>query len=65
MLYGLVDDGTIVTIATDGKATTKSKLDTTLAKGVAATVDFNPVAEAVVRVMGAGREMNEPAGQCR
>ena len=24
MLYGLVDDGTIVTIATDGKATTKS-----------------------------------------
>ena len=40
MLYGLVDDGTIVTIATDGKATVKSKLDTMLAKGVAATVDF-------------------------
>ena len=52
MLYGLVDDGTIVTIATDGKATTKSKLDTMLAKGVAATVDFNPVADRL-RVMGA------------
>ena len=52
LLYGLVDDGTIVTIATDGKATTKSKLDTMLAKGVAATVDFNPVADRL-RVMGA------------
>ena len=51
MLYGLVDDGTIVTIATDGKATVKSKLDTMLAKGVAATVDFNPVADRL-RVMG-------------
>src|SRR5438034_3223411 len=30
MLYGLVDDGTIVTIAMDGKATMKSKLDTML-----------------------------------
>jgi len=50
MLYGLVDDGTIVTIATDGKATVKSKLDTMLAKGVAATVDFNPVADRL-RVM--------------
>src|SRR5438046_8477447 len=51
MLYGLVDDGTIVTIAMDGKATMKSKLDTMLAKGVAATVDFNPVADRL-RVMG-------------
>jgi hypothetical protein len=50
-LYGLVDDGTIVTIATDGKATAKSKLDTMLAKGVVATVDFNPVADRL-RVMG-------------
>lgn len=50
-LYGLVDDGTIVIIAGDGKATTKSKLDTTLAKGVTATVDFNPVADRL-RVMG-------------
>ena len=35
----------------DGKATTKSKLDTTLAKGVVATVDFNPAADRL-RVMG-------------
>ena len=51
MLYGLVDDGTIVTIAMDGKATMKSKLDTMLPKGVAATVDFNPAADRL-RVMG-------------
>lgn len=52
MLYGLVDDGTVVTIASDGKATMKSKLDTMVAKGVAVTVDFNPVADRL-RVMGA------------
>jgi hypothetical protein len=52
LLYGLVDDGTVVSIAADGKATTKSKLDTMLARGVAATVDFNPVADRL-RVMGA------------
>ena len=51
LLYGLVDDGTVVTIAADGKATMKSKLDTMLAKGVTATVDFNPVADRL-RVMG-------------
>lgn len=51
LLYGLVDDGTVVTIATDGKATMKSKLDTMLTKGVTATVDFNPVADRL-RVMG-------------
>lgn len=51
LLYGLVDDGTVVTIAKDGKATVKSKLETTLAKGVNATVDFNPVADRL-RVMG-------------
>ena len=51
LLYGLVDDGTVVTIAADGKATVKSKLDTMLAKGVTATVDFNPVADRL-RVMG-------------
>jgi hypothetical protein len=51
MLYGLVDDGTVVTIAPDGKATMKSKLDTMLTKGVTATVDFNPVADRL-RVMG-------------
>ena len=52
LLYGLVDDGTVVTIAADGKATQKSKLDTMLAKGVMATVDFNPAADRL-RVMGA------------
>lgn len=51
LLYGLVDDGTVVTIAKDGKATVKSKLETMLNKGVAATVDFNPVADRL-RVMG-------------
>ena len=51
LLYGLVDDGTVVTIAADGKATMKSKLETMLAKGVSATVDFNPVADRL-RVMG-------------
>ena len=51
LLYGLVDDGTVVTIAADGKATMKSKLDTMLVKGVVATVDFNPVADRL-RVMG-------------
>lgn len=52
LLYGLVDDGTVVTIAKDGKATMKSKLDTMIAKGVPVTVDFNPVADRL-RVMGA------------
>lgn len=51
MLYGLVDDGTVVTIAKDGKATMKSKLETTLAKGVWGTVDFNPVADRL-RIIG-------------
>ena len=51
MLYGLVDDGTVVTIDKAGKATMKSKLDTMLTKGVTATVDFNPVADRL-RVMG-------------
>jgi hypothetical protein len=52
MLYGVVDDGTVVTIAADGKATKKSTLDTMLAKGTVATVDFNPVADRL-RIMGA------------
>lgn len=37
LLYGLVEDGTVVTIAKDGKATMKSKLDTMIAKGVPVT----------------------------
>jgi len=51
MLYGVTDDGSVVTIGTDGKATKKSTLDTMLAKGVVATIDFNPVADRL-RVMG-------------
>jgi Domain of unknown function (DUF4394) len=51
MLYGLVADGTVVTIAMDGKATMKSKLETMLGSGVAGTVDFNPVADRL-RVIG-------------
>jgi hypothetical protein len=51
MLYGVVDDGTVVTIAADGKATQKSKLDPMLPKGVVATIDFNPAADAL-RLMG-------------
>jgi hypothetical protein len=51
MLYGLVDDGTVVTIDMSGKATMKVKLETTLAKGVTATVDFNPAADRL-RVIG-------------
>ncbi len=52
MLYGLVADGTVVTIAMDGKATVKSRLDTMLGAGIAGTVDFNPVADRL-RVIGA------------
>ena len=51
MLYGLVADGTLYTIAMDGKATMKSKLDTMLPAGVMATVDFNPAADRL-RVIG-------------
>ena len=51
MLYGVVDDGTVVTIAMDGKATMKSKLETMLKKGVVATVDWNPAADRL-RIIG-------------
>lgn len=51
-LYGLVADGTVVTIdPANGKATKVSKLDTMLPAGVMATVDFNPAADRL-RVMG-------------
>ena len=62
MLYGLVDDGTIVTIAMDGKATTKSKLDTTLARGRGRDGRFQPGGGPPARD---GRGRDEPAGQCR
>lgn len=51
MLYGLVADGTVVTIDKAGKATVKSKLETMLSPGTMATVDFNPVADRL-RVIG-------------
>ncbi len=51
MLYALAADGTVYTIAMDGKATMKSKLETMLKPGVMATVDFNPAADRL-RVMG-------------
>ena len=50
-LYGLSSDGTIYTIAMDGKATMKSKLESMLPAGVMATVDFNPVADRL-RIIG-------------
>ena len=52
MLYALVADGSVVTIdPASGKASPKSKLESTLAKGVTATVDFNPVADRL-RIIG-------------
>ena len=52
MLYGIVADGSIVTIdAITGKATMKAKLETMLAPGTMATVDFNPVADRL-RIIG-------------
>lgn len=52
MLYGLAADGAIVTIDPQtGTATAKSKLDTMLAAGVTASVDFNPVADRM-RIIG-------------
>lgn len=52
MLYGLFDDGTVAVIdVSSAKATVKSRLSTTLAAGVGATVDFNPVADRL-RVIG-------------
>lgn len=52
MLYGVFADGTLATIdPQSGVATKVSTLATLLADGVAATVDFNPVADKL-RVMG-------------
>lgn len=54
LLYGLAQDGTIVTIdAASGRASAKSKLDTMLPAGArSAVVDFNPAADRL-RVIGA------------
>ena len=52
LLYAVMADGTVATIdPATGTATAKSKLDTVLAAGVAATVDFNPVADRL-RIIG-------------
>ena len=52
MVYGLADDGSLVTINLEtGAATAVSKLDTMLPDGVTASVDFNPMADKL-RVMG-------------
>lgn len=52
LLYGVFDDGTIVTIdPQSGEATDVSTMSTTLGEGVRATVDFNPAADRL-RVMG-------------
>jgi len=51
LLYALSTDGTIYTVDTAGKATLKSKMDTVLAAGTLATVDFNPAADRL-RVIG-------------
>ena len=52
MLYAVVSDGSVVMIdPASGKATPKSKLDTTLPSGVMATVDFNPAADRL-RIIG-------------
>ena len=52
MLYGVTADGNVVTIdPKSGQATQKSKLSEALKSGVAATVDFNPVADRM-RIMG-------------
>ena len=53
MLYGVTADGNVVTIdPKSGQATQKSKLSEALKSGVAASVDFNPVADRM-RIMGA------------
>lgn len=52
LLYALVSDGAIVTVdPKSGKASAKSKLNTMLPAGAAATVDFNPMADRL-RVIG-------------
>ena len=51
MLYGLTADGTVYTIAMDGVATRKSKLEAMPPAGGITTVDFNPAADRL-RVIG-------------
>lgn len=52
MLYGVVEDGKVVTIDTaSGKATARTTLELMIPPGTAATIDFNPVADRL-RLMG-------------
>lgn len=52
LLYAVATDGGVFTVdPASGKATAKSKLDTMLTAGVAASVDFNPVADRL-RIIG-------------
>jgi hypothetical protein len=52
LLYGVSMDGTVYTIdARTGQATMKVKLETMLAAGVKATIDFNPAADRL-RIIG-------------
>lgn len=52
LLYAVISDGSVVTVdPKTGKATAKSKLETSLPAGVVATVDFNPVADRL-RIIG-------------
>ena len=52
LLYGVSADGSVVTVdPTTGKAVMKAKLETMLAPGTMATIDFNPVADRL-RIIG-------------
>jgi hypothetical protein len=51
LLYGVTGTGAVYTIAMDGRASMKSKLETMLPAGVTATIDFNPAADRL-RVIG-------------
>lgn len=52
MLYGITNDGTIVTIdVKSGETTNKAKLSEAWKSGITTTIDFNPVADRL-RVMG-------------
>jgi hypothetical protein len=62
MLYGLVDDGTIVTIATDGKANDEIEARHHAGQGRGRDGGFQPGGGPPARD-GCGRD--EPAGQCR
>lgn len=58
MLYGVTTAGAIVVVdAATGKLTEKSKLSQTLKPGLAATVDFNPVADRLRLILSDGTNL--------